>query len=143
MQNYKSILSHIHQQAQNLGACSLFKGDESLQEVCQLLFSPQGREFVLAHRFPSIDVLRQFKVYGPERYGVFIDAGEITLYDQEAFLIGDTQATLRYTSGGHHAILMHGAKATITAEGYSVVRIEKDSKSSYQLTISDYAKVLQ
>lgn len=143
MQTLQSIVSQIHEQAKRIGACSLFRGDETLQELCHLLFTPQGREFVLTNLFPSIDTLRLFKPYNPENYGVYIDAGEITIYDQDAFLIGNTKATLRYTQGGYHAILMHGSQAVITAEGYSVVRIERDKKSSYKLTTTDHAKVLE
>ena len=109
MQTLQSIVQQIHEQAKRIGACSLFRGDETLQELCHLLFTPQGREFVLTNLFPSIDTLRLFKPYNPENYGVYIDAGEITIYDQDAFLIGNTTSLhARRLSRHTHARLAGG-----------------------------------
>jgi hypothetical protein len=38
---------------------------------------------------------------------------------------------------------MHGASAEIEASGYSVIKIEKDGVSDYNIKVSDNAKVMK
>lgn len=130
--------------AQRLEECQMFKGDESLKELSELIFSPQGREFMLANDFPGIETLRKFKPYHPERFGIYIDSGKMEITDPGRCLVaGDTQIRIicRETKA-NNIILMHGAKADVEASGYSVVRIEKDRTARSKTKIQDHARIL-
>lgn len=141
----KPLLQQVYKQGVALGACSGFTEAANIEQIVEMLFSPQGVEFCLNYRFPALDVFRQFKqLDNVERLGVFIDCGDITLTDpQRAFLIGNTRANVNYTATqGNVLYLMHGAKASVTAGGYSVTHIEKDKTSSYTVNKVDNAEVL-
>lgn len=114
--------------ANKLGECEMFKGTETLEELVKLMFTPKGIEFLTTYNFPDLATFRKFKKYHPERYGLFIDCGEVELSEvRKVFLVGKTSAKLRYNdTAANRVYLMHGASATITASGYSVVKIEKD-----------------
>lgn len=130
--------------ARKLSECRMFKGTETLEEVTGLMFSPQGTEFLTKFGFPDLATFRKFKKYHPERYGVYIDCGRISLSEaRKVFLVGNSSATLDYReTAGSRIILMHGARAVITASGYSVVKIEHDALSNVKYEAGDHAKVL-
>lgn len=130
--------------ARKLEGCDMFKGNETLDELVELIFSPRGIEFLTKFGFPDLATFRKFKPYHPERFGVYIDSGKITLTEaRRAFLIGDTVATVKYReSAGNRLHLMHGASASVLACGYSVVRIEKDLKSEVSFIKQDHARIL-
>lgn len=129
--------------AQKLADCTMFKGTEDLEQLIKLMFTPQGIEFLTRYNFPDLATFRKFKKYHPERYGVYIDCGEIELTEaRKVFLVGKSSATLKYReTAGNRAYLMHGAKAVIIASGYSVIKVEHDDKSSVSYIIKDNAKV--
>ena len=89
-------------------------------------------------------MLFRSKPYNPERLGVYIDCGEITLTDtQNVFLVGDTTAVVKCRKTAAYTVcLMCGAKATVIASRYSVVKIENDKKSQAAIMTQDNAKVL-
>lgn len=131
--------------ARLLRECNMFKGDESIEDLILLMFTPRGIEFLTRYNFPSLHTFRKFRRFKPERYGVYIDAGQIALADpKKAFLVGNTSAQMNY---GHTTLyrlhMMHGASADLTAKGYSIVKIEKDATASVKIHIEDNAKVLQ
>lgn len=130
--------------ARKLEDCDMFKGNETLDELVELIFSPRGIEFLTKFGFPDLETFRKFKQYHPERFGVYIDSGKITLTEaRRAFLIGDTVATVKYReSAGNRLHLMHGASASVFAGGYSVVRVEKDMKSEVSFIKQDHARIL-
>lgn len=130
--------------ARKLEDCDMFKGNETLDELVELIFSPRGIEFLTKFGFPDLTTFRKFKPYHPERFGVYIDSGKITLTEaRRAFLIGDTVATVKYRkSAGNRLHLMHGASASVLACGYSVVRVEKDMKSEVSFIKQDHARIL-
>lgn len=139
----KQIISNIHRQwliakeqmrqrceqtnntdmAHRLAVCDMFKGTETLSELAELFTSPQGLEFCLSACFPNLATLRFFKRHNPQRFGIHIDAGEITLHNpRKAILIGRTIATIKCdTCERHEIVTMHGASATVLASGWSVV----------------------
>lgn len=121
--------------AEKLSACQMFSGNENLEEMISLMFSPRGAEFLTTYGFPSIDVFRQYKPFNPERFGVYIDCGEITLTEpRRAFLVGNTTAVLNYReTASNRVVLMHGAKATVIGDGFSVVHIEADESSQVSI----------
>ena len=130
--------------ARKLEDCDMFKGNETLDELVELIFSPRGIEFLTKFGFPDLETFRKFKQYHPERFGVYIDSGKITLTEaRRAFLIGDTVATVKYReNAGNRLHLMHGASASVLACGYSVVRVEKDMKSEVSFIKQDHARIL-
>lgn len=133
-----------HDVARKLSECRMFAGYEDLSDLVRLMFSVQGMEFMTSFGFPTINTFRKFKPYNPEQLGVYIDCGEITLTDaQNVFLVGDTTAVLKCRKTAAYTVcLMCGAKATVIASGYSVVKIESDKKSQATVMIQDNAKVL-
>lgn len=137
--------SHSYDMARKLGTCQMFTGEESMEEMINLMFSPQGAEFLTANNFPDIATFRKFKKYHPEQFGVYIDAGEISLSEaRKVFLVGNTTARLKYAqTQGNRLILMCGATARIEASGYCVLKIEKDDKSNVEVNVSGHAKVMQ
>lgn len=133
-----------YEMAQKLGACEMFRGDESLEELIALMFTSQGIEFLTTNNFPSLDTFRLFKKYHPEQFGVYIDCGKISLSEaRKVFLIGDSAAELKYReTAGNRVFLMHGAQASVIASGYSVVKVEKDGLSNVSYIVQDNAKIL-
>lgn len=131
--------------AAKLNACQMFKGDESIEDLAALMFSPQGVEFLTRYKFPDLAVFRKFKRFSPEKLGVYIDAGQITLKNPEkAFLVGNTVAVLQYDElKAKRLVMMHGAKATVEASGWAVVRIDTDGTCNVDVKKADHAKVLR
>lgn len=129
--------------AQKLKACTMFHGDETLEELVELLFSPRGVEFISRFDFPTLSICRQFKKYDTQQLGVYIDAGEITLEEaHRVLLIGNTHATLKYSQTHDNLVcVLHGATALIEASGYSVVKVEIDRHSKAREIIKDHAFV--
>nr|DAP23618.1 MAG TPA: hypothetical protein [Bacteriophage sp.] len=129
--------------AQKLADCTMFKGTENLEQLIRLMFTPQGIEFLTRYNFPDLATFRKFKKYHPERYGVYIDCGEISLSEaRRVFLVGNSSAMLNYReTAGNRVYLMHGARASIIASGYAVVKIENDAKSSVSYITKDKAIV--
>lgn len=78
--------------AEKYRMCDMFKGTEDLQSLIRLFTSPQGMEFCIKHRFPNIATFRLFKPFNPEKYGVYIDAGIITLRNPEKRFLSGVQA---------------------------------------------------
>jgi len=139
------LLNKIYEDGTALGACASFTRQTTLNGIVEMLFSAQGIEFCTKYRFPSIDVLREFNKYHIDEFNVFIDAGEITLTDvQRVFLIGDTTAHVRCAQTQNYSVcLMHGARATVDADGFAVVRIEKDKRSKIETHAHAHAKFLK
>ena len=130
--------------AQKLARCTMFKGTEDLEELIKLMFTPQGIEFLTRYNFPNLATFRKFKKYHPEKFGVYIDCGDISLSEaRRVFLVGNSSATLNYReTAGNRVYLMHGAQASILASGYAVVKIEHDKKSNVLYITQDKAIVI-
>ena len=105
------------------GACSKSNGVSDWKSLVWLFFTPQGREFCEENNFPSLEMFREMSSE-VAAYGVYVDAGSVnTCNDEKVALIGDTEAELVFTDNTkvHKVILMHGAKARITASNYAVI----------------------
>lgn len=135
------LTKNIYRKFREMSRCPLFKGTESEQELIQLFLSIQGIEFCTEHNFPDLGTLRKFS--DTEKYGIYIDK-RVTLSNvSKVVLIGNTNATLTYDDPDkkHEVILMHGAKATIKASGYTVVFVT-NSGGTVKKTVADFAKIL-
>lgn len=130
--------------ARLLEECKMFSGSESAEELMRLFISPQGLEFCLAAGFPSLATIRLFKPLNPERLGIYIDAGQITLDDPgRAVLIGRTNATVRCSTLARHEVTaMHGATAAVIASGWAVVHTQSGVGSSVVRRASGNAVIL-
>lgn len=118
-------VEELMKSADGLGACTQSGKVSDYRSLAWLFFSPQGREFCEQHNFPSLEQFREIKdsVAG---LNVFVDSGVIERKNETNIgLIGDTEATLRYTDNEevHKVILMHGARAKIKASHYAVVLV--------------------
>lgn len=130
--------------AEQYRACCMFKGTENIEQIIKLFFSLPGVEFCQKNNFPDVETLRQFKQYDVARFGVFIDAGRVSLTDTEkVILIGNTDATiicdktLRYD-----VILMHGAKADVRALNWAMVHVVNKNGCDVKLLLKDRARIL-
>lgn len=122
-----NITERVKAEAKALGACNLYKQAKNVKGLADLFFSPQGREFCIKHDFPSVYMWRQLKAEHITNYGVFCDVGHFESVGGKMYgLIGKTTAELKFdTINNYLVILQHGAKATIKASNYAVVKIEK------------------
>lgn len=130
--------------AQKLNDCTAIKGDEDLEEICELAHSPKGVEFITRWHYPDLGLFRKFKPYRPERYGLYIDnnfgANEVP---KDLFLIGNSRGSIEINDNKlHHITLAYGAYACINVYGYAVVRIVCDDKSSYEIGMKDDTAVI-
>lgn len=140
----ETVIKQIYAQAKLLGCCPLFKGTEDLQGIIRLFTTTQGLEFCMQHHFPNIATLRLFKKHNVERYGIYIDAGAITLNDPtRVILIGRTSATINCsTLERHEVVLLHGARASINASKWSVVFVKAEQGCAYLKNTSKNALIL-
>ena len=133
LSDMKEVIRQIYTQAKLLGACPLFKGTEqTVEDIVRLFQTPQGIEFCMKNHFPNMATLRLFKAHGVEKYGIYIDAGAITLKDpSRAIFIGRTSATVFCTKTERHDIILyHGAKAIVNATKWAVARVQVEQGCS-------------
>lgn len=141
----EELIRQIFAQARLIGACRLFKGTEkTLEDIVRLFCSTQGMEFCIKNNFPNLATFRQFKPFNPEKYGVYIDAGEIRLKNpKKAVLIGRTNAVVNCDSLERHEVfLLHGARSVINATGWSVVSVQGTKGCQHIRNISGNAIIL-
>lgn len=142
----QELIQKIYEQAQDLGACDLFKGNEGIAELMRLFLTPQGVEFCMKNHFPSLRTMRMFKQYDVEQYNIYVDAGEVVIYDPEyVALVGRTTAKIYVTTNKplHHVFLYRGAGAVIDAEGWSVTKVKAERGCKSIANVRDNAIVIQ
>ncbi|MCQ2299697.1 MAG: hypothetical protein MJZ81_06200 [Bacteroidales bacterium] len=118
----------LYEEARRFSPCSLFRGNETGEELMDLFASPQGTEFCMKHDFPSMARFRAFGGDMAEKRGIYIDSGARRLKNARiAILVGDCDFDLEYDTMEHpcKVVLMKGARARVSASGYSVVKIER------------------
>ena len=140
----KKIIRQVYVQAQQIDSCAKFKGTEDLEGIAKLFKSSQGIEFCINKHFPNMATFRLFKPFGMEKYGIYIDAGNITLKNPDSvILIGRTQAQVDCdTNVRHEVIVMHGAKALVNASNWAVVFTKVGNGSICIKNTSDNAMIL-
>lgn len=120
------MIEDIMKSASRLGACNNSGKVSDWKSLAWLFFSPQGREFCEEKNFPELSMFQRMKSYNPEKFGVFVDFGKVSCSnDKDIALIGDTCGELKFDENNvvHKVILMHGAKAHITASNYVVLLV--------------------
>ena len=130
--------------AKKLSDCAMFTGDETLEQMVGMMFSAKGAEFLTRFGFPDIETFRKFIKYEPDRLGVYIDKGEISLRSvKNIFAVGNTIVRAKCDETALYRIIaMHGASVHAEASGYAVVKVEKDAFSNVEVSKNDNAKVL-
>lgn len=134
----------LHNLAEKYRVCDMFKGTEDLQGIVRLFTSTQGLEFCMRYHFPNLSTLRLFKAYNVEKYGVYIDAGAITLNNpKRVLLVGRTSATINCdTLEKHEVFLLHGASAIVNASKWAVVFVKPEQGCSFIKNTSENAMIL-
>ena len=134
----------LHNLAEKYRVCDMFKGTEDLQGIIRLFTSVQGLEFCMRYHFPNIATLRLFKSYNVEKYGIYIDAGAITLHNpKRVLLIGRTSATINCdTLEMHEVALLLGAKAIVNASKWAVVAVKSEQGCTFIKNISENAVII-
>lgn len=135
----------LHNVAEKYRKCNMFKGTErSIEELAAVFTSRQGLEFCIRYHFPNIATFRLFKGLGVEKYGIYIDAGVITLKNPaRAILIGRTSATVNCDECKQHEIvLLHGARAVVNASKWAVASVTASVGCSFIKNTSENAIIL-
>lgn len=141
----ENIIKNIYEQAKALGACDLFTGQEkTVDDIVKLFLSTKGMEFCQRNHFPNLATFRLFKGYGVQKYGIYIDAGSITLRNpKRAILVGRTVANIRCdTLERHEVYLFQAACATINASGWSVVSVQGVRGTQVIKNVAEHAIIL-
>lgn len=135
----------LHNEAEKYRKCNMFKGTEhTIEELAAVFTSRQGLEFCIRYHFPNIATFRLFKGQGVEKYGIYIDAGVITLKNPaRAILIGRTSATVNCDECKQHEIvLLHGARAVVNASKWAVASVTASVGCSVLKNTSENAIIL-
>lgn len=135
----------LHNVAEKYRTCDMFKGTErTIEELAAVFTSRQGLEFCVRYHFPNLATFRLFKGQGVEKYGIYIDAGVITLKNPErAILVGRTSATVNCDEcEQHNLVLLHGAKAVVNASKWAVASVSASSGCSVIKNTSGNAIIL-
>ncbi len=141
----QDIINQIYAQTKVIGQCGAMKGTEDFDAICRLFKSAIGVEYCINNHFPNMSTLRLFKPYNPEKNGIYIDAGVITIKNpKKVLLCGRTSATifcddLEYR---HEIVLMHGAKAVVNASKWAVCSVTQEQGCSVIKNTSDHAIIL-
>ena len=144
-----NIIKQIFAQAKQLDCCDKFKGTEDLQGIINLFKSPQGLEFCIKNHFPRISTLRLFRPYKVERYGIYIDAGEIINVNSEISklldcvcvndVINNISAELTYSQ---RRVLRLWSKGNTQETIAKKLRVKQQTISKHQQSIRDIGKRL-
>lgn len=139
-----NITKILYEKALALNACDKFSGKENEKELIGLFFTPQGLEFCGKNNFPSMEDFRYFSKLSAQRQGIYVNAGPVSVNNKaQVAVVGDTEARLTYSDGSkrHIVVLMHGAKAHITATDFAVVFVYDFGGEVIKVT-KDFAKIL-
>lgn len=126
-------------------ACQMFKGNETIEELAALYKTTQSVEFCMRYHFPNLATLRTFKSEHPERFGIYIDAGTITLNNpkDKVLLIGRTTAVVNCSElQNFNIVCLHSARVVVNASGWAVVRVEAETGCNVVKNVSENAVII-
>ena len=133
----------IHQ-CELAGACDLLRLGMTPTELCQLLRTPQGEEFILK----GLPTLSLWRLIGEEykdllaQHHIYLDAGYLELDGETTRLIAIGATHLRLPANKpklYNVTLIHGAKADVLATNWAVVSVERDAQSNAYVACTDNA----
>lgn len=136
-------IKEILNKADAIGACDKTHGIHNYESLCNLYFSPQGREFCEKHTFPQLEDLRALKAK-LEPYDVFVDSGDMISYSHRIAVVGATHATViaRGTNAIFRVIVQHGASVEIIATDYAVVDVININGGEIVIKSDETVKIL-
>ena len=133
----------IHQ-CKLAGACELLRPNMTPTELCNLLRTPQGEEFILK----GLPTLSLWRLIGEEykdllaQHHIYLDAGYLELDGQTTRIIAIGSTHLRITADQpklYNVTLIHGAKVDVLATNWAVVSVERDAQSTAYIACTDNA----
>lgn len=126
MNKTNETVERIKEEARKLGACGKADEIKGWKTLARVMLSPQGLEFLQKHpRWPEIGEFRANKA-AVRPYGIYVDQSPARVNKvQQAAFVGDIDCTVSAhgTSTTHIFVVMHGARLTIEASNYAVIRI--------------------
>lgn len=139
------IAKRIFELARPFGPCRMFKGNESDVDLLRLFLSPQGLEFCTKYDFLKAEHFADFPAGLLAKWGIYADTGNVAFINEETVvLVGRCSAMLEYDSLDYvcQVVLLGGARATIKARGWSVVRVHKAAGCECEVDRQDNAVVI-
>lgn len=130
-----TTLQKAIRQCKLAGACELLRPNMTPTELCHLLRSPQGEEFILK----GLPTLSLWRLVGEEykellaQHHIYLDAGYLELDGETTRRIAIGATHLRITADQpklYNVTLIHGAKADVQATNWAVVSVERDAQST-------------
>lgn len=125
-------MQELNRYLTRLGACDLKFNVNSFESAISIMFTPQGREFCIKTRFPTLEFLREHKEELNTIPGVFIDCGNITIQSLDSkcpymFISGLTKASIHISkpTNLYKIIVAHNAYLELFAEEFAVATITK------------------
>ena len=139
-----TTLQRAIQQCKLAGACELLRPNMTPTELCHLLRTPQGEEFILK----GLPTLSLWRLIGEEykellaQHHIYLDAGYIELDGQTTRFIAIGATHLRLLAKQpklYNVTLIHGARADVLATNWAVVSVERDNNSQSCIVCTDNA----
>ena len=139
-----TTLQRAIQQCKLAGACELLRPNMTPTELCHLLRTPQGEEFILK----GLPTLSLWRLIGEEykellaQHHIYLDAGYIELDGQTTRFIAIGATHLRLLAKQpklYNVTLIHGARADVLATNWAVVSVERDNISQSCIVCTDNA----
>ena len=149
MRTVKELIAELNRRAQKAGICDDFRDRVAqateLREIFAYMQTTPGIEFVIKKRVPTLTLFRELAQYDIEPYGIYVDMGEISLFEREKItLVGNTSAKIFCSLTKRFCVnLLYGARAEIYASGYSVIHVEKDKRGEVKFFAKDNAIILE
>lgn len=128
--------------AKALGACDLLEDNATIWKLDELMWHPQGMEFCVKRRFPSLNSLRRLSAEGYN--GIIVDGGDVQSYAYRNAIAGETNMTLVADNvrEKYDVILFHGAGLVIEASNYAVVHVTRVGRCNVEFRNIDGTAVL-
>lgn len=124
-----TAIENIIKHGQEANACPMLREGMTVTEAINALFTPQGREFCSKRAFPSLDDLRSLQKESEillKRKRIHIDeeTNELLLHGEGTLIAGEGKSRVHCEGQGcFDVIIGHGAKVSISASEYAVVRV--------------------
>lgn len=137
-------LQKIIYQCKVAGACSKLRLNMTPEEICHLLHTPQGREFILR----GVPTLAQWRLIKNDyndllvRYNIYLDSDQVELDGEAKSIIAIGGTSLLVTPDRcelYKVTALHGAQAHIHATNWAVVSAESDTEGRVYVTTANHA----
>lgn len=138
------MIYNIINEAKKLGACNKVENADSIAELAELFYTPQGIEFCKNNKFPKLSTFRELKeeIAG---YGFLVDCGPVYREnDIRSTIVGKTAGKLKFDKNNciFTVVVMHGASVEIEASNYVVLNVIKIGDCRVELNVDNTVIVL-